>query len=76
MPTLKTSGFKELVLGPTRTCPECEEPELEISGINQDIFECNNCGAIWQRIIPFKTESGKMTKLPAKLKELLKNGKL
>jgi hypothetical protein len=71
MPTLKTSNFKNFVSGPTRTCPECEEPELEITA-DPNVFECNSCGAIWHRIQPTATETGRMINLPAKLKKLLK----
>ena len=71
MTTLKTSDFKNVSFGPTRTCPECEEPELEITD-DLNIFECNFCGSIWQRLEPIQTINGKMTKIPAKLKELLK----
>jgi len=71
MPTLKTSEFNKIFLGPTRTCPECEEPELEITA-DSNVFECNFCGAIWRRIQPKMAKDGKMTKLPAKLKKLLK----
>jgi len=71
MPTLKTSKFNKISLGPTRTCPECEEPELEITA-DPNIFECNFCGAIWLRITPTMTKDGRMTNLPSKLKSLLK----
>jgi hypothetical protein len=71
MPTLKTSNFNKIILGPTRTCPECEEPELEISA-DPNIFECNFCGSKWFRIQPTMTENGRMTNLPPKLKALLK----
>lgn len=73
MVTLKTSDFKNIVLGPTRTCPECEEPGLEITE-DQNIFECNHCGAIWKRLKPIATEKG-MTNMPEKLKRLLQEGK-
>ena len=55
----------------TRTCPECEAPELEITE-DINIFECNFCGSRWKRLEPFKKKNGEMTKIPAKLKELLK----
>jgi hypothetical protein len=71
MPTLKTTDFKKIVLGPTRTCPECEEPELEITS-DQNTFQCNFCGSIWYRIQPTMTKKGKMTNIPDKLKKLLK----
>ncbi len=71
MPTLKTSDFKTVFLGPTRTCPECEEPELEVTA-DPNTFECNYCGAIWFRKKPTKLENGKMTNMPVKLKKLLK----
>lgn len=71
MPTLKNYDFKEIYLGPTRTCPECEEPELEITK-EPNIFECTFCGAKWHRLQPTMTSSGKMTRLPEKLKQLLK----
>jgi hypothetical protein len=71
MPTLKTSNFNKMFFGPTRTCPECEEPELEITG-DPNVFECNYCGAIWHRLRPTMTEKGKMVDLPSKLKKLLK----
>ena len=74
MPTLKTSNFNKIFLGPTRTYPECEEPELEITA-DQNTFGCNLCGAIWHRIQPTMTKNGKMTNLPAKLKKLLKKKK-
>jgi ribosomal protein L37AE/L43A len=51
MPTLKNSDFKNIAFGPTRTCPECEEPKLEITG-DPNTFECNHCGSIWKRIKP------------------------
>ncbi len=70
MPTLKTSGFNDIFSGPTRTCPECEEPELEISE-NENIFECNYCGAVWHRLKP-TMKNGRMSNLPDKLKKLLK----
>jgi hypothetical protein len=76
MPTLKTSDFKELTFGPTRTCPECEEPELEVTGENPNIFECNYCGALWHRLQPTVSLTGRMTNFPTKLKKLLKQGKL
>lgn len=72
MPTLKTSDFKDMAFGPTRTCPECEEPELEITGEDPNIFECNFCGAKWHRLLPTATVSGKLTNIPPKLKKLLK----
>ena len=75
MPTLKTSNFNKITLGPTRTCPECEEPELEITGEDLNLFECNYCGALWFRVKPTMTENGKMTNLPTKLKKLIKKGK-
>ena len=75
MPTLKTSDFKNVPLGPTRTCPECEENELEITG-NPNIFECNYCGSKWERLEPFKKDNGEVTKIPEKLKRLLKEEKL
>jgi ribosomal protein L37AE/L43A len=71
MPTLKTSDFKNIVLGPTRTCPECEEPELEITA-DPNIFECNFCGAIWHRLKPTATENGRIINKPDKLKKLLR----
>ena len=71
MPTLKDSNFNNVPFGPTRTCPECEQPELEITE-DLNIFECNFCGSKWQRLEPFKKENGQMTKIPKKLKELLK----
>jgi ribosomal protein L37AE/L43A len=71
MPTLKTSDFNNILLGPTRTCPECEEPELEITA-DPNVFECNFCGSVWHRIKPTKTEEGQMTNMPKKLKELLR----
>jgi hypothetical protein len=74
MPTLKTSDFKRIELGPTRTCPECEEPELEITA-DHNVFECNFCGAIWHRIKPQMTCEGKMVNLPKKLQVLLKQKK-
>lgn len=54
----------------SRTCPECEEFGLEVSE-DENIFECQICGSIWQRLIPVK-QNGKMTKIPRKLKEFLK----
>src|SRR3989338_3411908 len=74
MPTLKDCDFKEIFLGPSRTCPECEEPELEITA-DLNIFECNFCGAKWHRLQPIMTQSGKMTHLPDKLKKLLNQKK-
>jgi len=74
MPTLKNSEFKDFVIGPTRTCPECEEPELEITA-DPNIFECNFCGAHWRRLKPLALKNGKMIKIPKKLKELLKDNK-
>lgn len=53
----------------TRTCPECEELGLEVNGDDENIFECQICGSIWQRLIPLKKD-GKMTKIPNKLKKL------
>ena len=75
MPTLKNSDFKNVPFGPTRTCPECEEPELEITE-DLNIFECNFCGSKWQRLEPLKSEDGEMTNMPEKLMQLLKEGKL
>jgi len=71
MPTLKNSDFKDIFIGPTRTCPECEEETLEITD-TLNIFECNFCGAKWQRIQPLMREDGTMTHLPQKLKRLLR----
>ncbi|MFH1590459.1 MAG: hypothetical protein ABIC95_00885 [archaeon] len=71
MPTLKTSDFKEIFLRPTRTCPECEEAELEITE-NPNIFKCNFCGAQWQRLAPLATKNGKLRNIPKKLQALLK----
>ena len=71
MPTLKTSDFKNIPFGPTRTCPECEESELEVTE-DPNIFECNFCGAVWHRLKPTKTNEGEMINVPDKLKELLK----
>ena len=71
MPTLKTSKFNNFILGPTRTCPECEEPELEITA-DPNVFECNFCGAKWRRLQPTMTKDGKMKNIPKKLKKLLK----
>ena len=31
---------------PTRTCPECETENLEISAEDENRFECNFCGSI------------------------------
>lgn len=70
MPTMKTSDFNDVLTGPTRTCPECEEPELEITA-DQNIFECNYCGAVWHRLKP-TMKDGKMINLPDKPKKLLK----
>ncbi len=69
MPTLKNSN--KIFLGATRTCPECEQPELEISA-DPNTFECNFCGAIWLRIKPTITKDGRMINLPPKLKQLLR----
>ncbi len=71
MPTLKNCKFDKLFLGPTRTCPECEQEELEISA-EANIFICNFCGAVWQRLKPTMTIDGRLTNLPSKLKRLLK----
>ena len=54
----------------TRTCPECETFGLEVSE-DENMFECQTCGSIWQRLAPIK-KNGKMTKLPKKLKKLCK----
>ena len=59
---------------PTRICPECEEPELEITA-DPSIFECNFCGAKWRRLQPVMTENGKMINLPEKLRKILKQNK-
>ena len=75
MTTLKTSDFKNLVLGPTRTCSECEKPELEITE-DQNTFECNHCGSVWKRLKPAIREDGKMIDIPKKLKKLLKDGRI
>lgn len=75
MPTLKDSDFKNIIFGPTRTCPECEEPELEITE-DDNTFECNHCGAIWKRIKPIKNRNGQMNNMPKKLKNLLEKGLL
>ncbi len=71
MVTLKDSDFKNVMFGPTRTCPECEEPELEITD-DLNIFECNFCGAKWQRLAQIMQKNGEMYKIPEKLKKLLK----
>ena len=71
MPTLKTSDFKNVAFGPTRTCPECEEPELEVTE-DLNVFECNFCGSRWKRLAPVKDKNGKMINMPEKLKQLLK----
>ena len=60
---------------PTRTCPECEKHDLEISE-DCNIFECNNCGSIWHRLKPTAKENGEITNMPEKLKKLLKNGQI
>jgi len=54
----------------TRTCPECEQYGLEITE-DENIFECQICGSIWQRLKPIKKD-GKITNIPNKLKEFLK----
>lgn len=54
----------------TRTCPECEQYGLEITK-NENVFECQICGSIWQRLRPIKKD-GKMIKMPNKLKEFIK----
>ena len=56
---------------PTRTCPECETENLEVSAEDDNKFECNLCGSIWQRLKPLN-KNGKMTDMPKKLKEFLK----
>jgi len=60
---------------PTRTCPECETYNLEISAEDENVFECNYCGSIWQRLRPIK-KNGEITNIPKKLRKMLKNQKL
>ena len=55
----------------TRTCPECENFGLEISE-NNNIYKCQICCSIWQRLKPIMDNTGKMVNLPNKLKKLLK----
>jgi hypothetical protein len=74
MPTLKDYDFKDIVFGPSRTCPECEEAELEITA-DPNLFECNFCGSQWRRIKPIATEDGKITNIPKKLQKLLNENK-
>ncbi|MBS3125257.1 hypothetical protein J4211_03325 [Candidatus Woesearchaeota archaeon] len=67
-----TKEFFEVVIGPMRICPECENEELEITA-DLNTFECNLCGAVWKRIKPLMRADGKMMQLPVKLKSLLKH---
>ena len=62
----------ELHVAPSRTCPECEEFGLEVSE-DENRFECQVCGSVWQRLLPIK-KNGKMIRMPQKLKEFLKEG--
>ncbi|MBI4895644.1 MAG: hypothetical protein HY831_04080 [Candidatus Aenigmarchaeota archaeon] len=54
----------------TRTCPECEQFGLEVSG-DENIFNCQICDSTWQRLRPIN-KNGKMINIPKKLRQLLK----
>lgn len=56
----------------SRTCPECEEFGLEVTE-DPNIYECQVCGSIWQRLKPINDGTGKMISMPKKLKEFLKD---
>lgn len=64
----------KLIFSPTRICPECKMIGLEISE-NENIFECQICGSIWQRLQPL-CKDGKITKMPKKLKLLIEKDEI
>lgn len=55
----------------SRTCPECSQFGLEVME-NPNKYECQICGSVWQRLRPINDGTGRMMKMPAKLKQLLK----
>ena len=65
-------NYKEEDINPfVRYCPECDDWGLEVTE-NVNIYECNICGSIWQRLKPLNDGTGEMINIPEKLKRLLK----
>ena len=59
-----------------RICSECEERKLDVSSEEINTYECWNCSSIWKRIKPTNDGDGNMKNIPAKLKQLIKKGKI
>jgi len=54
-----------------RYCPECDNWGLEVTE-NVNVYECNICGSIWERLKPLNDGTGNMINIPEKLKKLLR----
>ncbi len=58
-----------------RYCPECDDWGLIVTE-DPNVYECEICGSIWERLKPLNDGTGGMINMPEKLKKLLKEGKI